>query len=197
MKTAIATLAALAIAAGIQAQALPVTYTYIGDFFTGNQFGPGSVDPIPAGFTLQDRFIGSVTINNGQVFGSFTVGPYALGGIGIFETDSLGAVIRWSLFDAIPGLDIITGGFADGSGEDIIFGDRWSEGTIHGGAFVNYPAGSPSRWTIVPASVPDSGTTLGFLILALCAVVAAGGQCTNTAPTTPKVAFARAGHLEQ
>ena len=65
---------------------------------------------------------------------------------------------------------------ADGSGQDIIFGDRWSEGTNHGGAFVDYPAGSPSRWAMVPASVPDSGTTLGFLILGLCAVVAAGRQ---------------------
>jgi hypothetical protein len=174
-------IAAATFLTALQTQAVPYTYTYTGDFFTGNQFqtaeGLVSVDPIPAGFTLQDRAIISFTVDDstwgagefGGFGGTFRIGPYDGIDTARIVIDSTGTIVQWSIWGLLASLDWASGGIADGSGQDIIFGSRWSQGTIHGGAFVNYPAGSPSRWTF--ASVPDAASTLLLFSLSLIPIL--------------------------
>jgi hypothetical protein len=154
-----------------QTQAIPVTYTYVGSTYTQTTL-PG----VP-GLTLNDRITASMIIDSvswgtesGVISGNMNSGPYSLFDAGRVMTDPAGAVLAWNLSGSAPGKDMASGGRADGSGLDIIFGDTFVEphGTFLSGALVNYQAGSrvpSSSWSIV--GVPDVSSTLALLSLSL------------------------------
>jgi hypothetical protein len=172
------------------AHAIPVTYTYIGDnYATIDREGPGctATDHITVSFTMDSSYWGT-SINQrdfdlslspfglpeNQILSS---GPWLMG----FETaklstDSFGHVLSWGFFCAFAGLDISTGGNADGSGLDIItLAGRRLPGTMDsqfGEAYNHYPAGHVGNWSMAIGSepvesVPDPGNSLGLLALAL------------------------------
>jgi hypothetical protein len=153
-----------------QAQAVIVTYTYIGDNYTQTNA------PKEPGFTLSDHVYVTFTLDSAFwgttsfVFGTISSGPWQVGtDANSITTDLAGTIINWNLSGALPGLDISTGGSPDGSGYDNIFGDRPSGGTVFYEASVQYEAGSRkpgSGWTMV---VPEP-STFALLIVTVIGV---------------------------
>jgi len=160
------------------AHATLFTYHYVGSTYTRTN-GPGV-----AGFTFCDRVTAEVTLDSAywgttvnspiNGYGLIISGPWQVGADAFrITTDSAGRILAWSLSGAIPGLDISTGGSADGSGYDDIFGDRPSQGQVRYGADVFYSAGSRapgSAWV----RVPDRCSTLLLFSLSLVPLLCFG-----------------------
>jgi hypothetical protein len=162
---------------GNRAQAVPVTYTYIGSNYTQTNA------PNEPGFTLSDHIIATITLDSvdwGTTVNSppgssgvINSGPWQVGTDSFHvTTDLAGTIIAWNLSGAIPGLDIATGGSSDGSGFDTIFGDRPSGGSVFYQASVQYQAGPRppgTGWTMVP--IPDEASSLLLLLLVLVPIL--------------------------
>jgi len=100
----------------------PVTYTYIGSAYTQTN------QPYEAGFTLNDRITGFLTIDSSQwgtgristnsfalFSGSISAGTYSA----VLTTDADGTILSWSVdAEKHGGWDLVTQGNADGSGLD-------------------------------------------------------------------------------
>ena len=159
--------AAAALLSAIQTPAVPFTYT-------GSTYTQANHPDIP-GFTFQDRLTATLTLES-ALWGeeaflpaiTLNSGPYSKSESGALQTDSLGAVISWRIGLGGTNLRMISAGNPDGSGFDLTFTDSINQFPFVAHGRVDYPAGSPSRWSF--ARVPDAASTLLLLSLSLIPV---------------------------
>jgi VPDSG-CTERM motif len=171
-KLAILTLAIAGLAT--HADAIPITYSYVGANFTFGTGQPGfsTSDNITASFTVSNPLAPSMTFNLANIGATMRtisngVFTFSLTG-GNVTTDTSGNIVGWSLFEeelqpdfSIVDLESFWDGAIGGDDAHQFLADQTS-----------FDAGNtvPGIWSLGPASVPDGGATLALVGLALAGV---------------------------
>jgi len=103
-------------------------------------------------------------------------GPFSAGDSGIVKTDIAGNIVAWSLTGSLPGLDMLSQGAMDGSGRDLVFGDKpgacGPPGQLSGAcsAEVDYGSGPHPPGTGWIVAVPEPPLPI-LLLIGLAGVV--------------------------
>jgi hypothetical protein len=172
----IATLALAVTGLTTQADAIPMTYSYIGANFT---FGTG-----PAGFTTSDNITASFTVNNplapnmtfnlpsiGATMRTISNGVFTLHDfLGFVTTDASGNIVSWGLTDEELQPDVSLVRLESTNDINLFVGDSAQQFLLN--EMENQAFNSVSgTWSFGPAGVPDGGATLSLICLALVALL--------------------------